>query len=55
MCDSTDGKRPEQANAQTQRVGSWWSGAGEEVVFLLGCWKVLELDRGAGCTTLGMH
>ena len=40
VCDSTDGKRPEQANAQTQRVGSWWSEAGEEVMLLLGCWKV---------------
>ena len=27
-CDSTDGKRPEQADPQTQRVGSWLSGAG---------------------------
>ena len=27
-CDSTDGKRPEQAGPQTQRVGSWLSGAG---------------------------
>ena len=30
-CDSTDGKRPEQADPQTQRVGSWLLGAwGEE-------------------------
>ena len=28
-CDSTDGKRAEQADPQTQRAGSWWSGAGE--------------------------
>ena len=27
-CDSTDGKRPEQADPQTQKVGSWLSGAG---------------------------
>ena len=54
-CDSTDGKCPEQTDPQTQRVDSWLSGAGKEVVLLLGCWKVLELDRGAGCTTLGMH
>ena len=27
-CDSTDGKCPEQADPQTQRVGSWLSGAG---------------------------
>ena len=27
-CDSTDGKRAEQADPQTQRVGSWLSGAG---------------------------
>ena len=26
-CDSTDGKHAEQADPQTQRVGSWWSGA----------------------------
>ena len=26
-CDSTDGKRAEQADPQTQRVGSWLSGA----------------------------
>ena len=28
-CDSTDGKRAEQGDPETQRVGSWWSGAGE--------------------------
>ena len=28
-CDSTDGKRAEQADPLTDRVGSWWSGAGE--------------------------
>ena len=27
-CDSTDGKRPEQANPETQGVGSWLSEAG---------------------------
>ena len=27
-CDSTDGKCPEQADPQTQRVGSWLSRAG---------------------------
>ena len=27
-CASTDRKRAEQADPQTQRVGSWWSGAG---------------------------
>ena len=26
-CDSTDGKRAEQADPQTQRVGPWLSGA----------------------------
>ena len=30
-CDSTDGKRAEQADPLTDRVGSWWSGAGEGV------------------------
>ena len=30
MCDSTDGKRPEQADPQTQSVGSWLSGAAGE-------------------------
>ena len=28
-CVSTDGKHAEQANPETQGVGSWWSGAGE--------------------------
>ena len=28
VCDSTDGKRQEQANPQAQRVGSWLSGVG---------------------------
>ena len=27
-CDSTDEKRPEQADSHTHRVGSWLSGAG---------------------------
>ena len=31
MCDSIDGKRPEQANPQTQRVDSSLSGAGERM------------------------
>ena len=35
-CDSTDGKHAEQANPQTQTVGSWWSGAGGE-----GLWVVI--------------
>ena len=30
-CDSTDGKRAEQGDPETQRVGSWWSGAREGV------------------------
>ena len=29
VCDSIDGKRPEQANPETQRVSSWLSRAGE--------------------------
>ena len=29
--DSTDGKRPDQEDPQTQRVGSWLSGAREGV------------------------
>ena len=36
-CDSTDGKRPEQADTQTQRVGSWLSEARE---FLFGKMKM---------------
>ena len=30
-CDTTNGKCPEQADPQTQRVGSWLSGAGERI------------------------
>ena len=30
-CGSTEGRCPEQADAQTQRVGFWLSGAGEVV------------------------
>ena len=52
-CDSTDGKRPEQAGPQTQRVGSWLSGAGggdgvdanEDGVSFWGDESVLRLDR----------
>ena len=29
MCDSIDERRPEQADPQGQRVGSWLSGGGE--------------------------
>ena len=36
-CDSTDGKRPEQADPQTWRVGSWWSGAGKGAVLGMDC------------------
>ena len=60
-CDSTDGKRPEQADPQTQRVGSWWSGAGEgmgvtadgEIGFPLGVMKAPGI-RGNSCTTLNV-
>ena len=52
-CDSTDGKRAEQADPQTQRVGSWLSGAGgrdgvdanEDGVPFWGDESVLRLDR----------
>jgi len=36
-CESTGGKRPEQADPQTQRVGSWLSGAGEGAVLGMDC------------------
>ena len=58
-CDSTDGKRAEQADPETQRVGSWWSGAGEgmgvnadgEIGFPFGVMKAPGI-RGNSCTTL---
>ena len=58
MCDSIDGKRPEQANPQTQRVGLWFSGLGRGVrvsaighlMFLGGDDNVLKLERDDGCT-----
>lgn len=43
MCGPTDGKRPEKANPQTQRVGSWLPGAEEGVGLLLGSRNVLKL------------
>ena len=48
-CDSTDGKRAEQADPQTQRMGSWLSAlSGEEMGVTangnnVSFWNVLEL------------
>ena len=56
-CDPMDGKRPEQADPQTQGVGSWLSGAGGEKKdegvhsFFWAGENVLKLT-GDACTTL---
>ena len=55
-CDSTDGKRPEQFDPQTQRVGSWLSEAGRwgdggsapGDRLPIGRHNVLDLDKGNG-------
>ena len=46
-CDPMDGKRPEQADPQTQRVGSWLSGAGEGVVLGMDCSGIKRWQLGA--------
>ena len=40
MCDTIDGKDPEQANPHTERVGSWLSGVGG------GGWRWLLIGAG---------
>ena len=60
MCDTIDGKDPEQANPHTERVGSWLSGVGGGGWrwLLIGAgfpFRVMEcsaLDHGHGCTGL---
>ena len=63
MCDSIDGKCPEEANPQTQGVGSWLSGDREGMEsdcswgrgFLWGHENILELDHNERFTNLQVH